>query len=221
VSEYIGMYGNCTGQHSGCCDDGLLCYSVDSTYSQCRAPNTCPDCEWSCQVVPQPCSAEIGKYGNCRDSHCCADGLVCYEQDAEYAQCLPRDACPQCQAWTCAELVHGLYDGTDGAILRRRSLGFRNDAPPELEATPASLLEADQDTIAPPHAAATHARRSAPSEEAESSAAENGATQSGGMAAGLVASVLVLAAAGVLVRRARADLKAARAVEIGKAMESP
>lgn len=44
--------------------------------------------------------------GNCRQSGCCEEGLVCYEQDSGYAQCRPAGACPACSSsWTC-NIVH-------------------------------------------------------------------------------------------------------------------
>mmetsp|Transcript_28535 Transcript_28535/g.58333 ORF Transcript_28535/g.58333 Transcript_28535/m.58333 type:complete len:253 (+) Transcript_28535:77-835(+) len=98
----VEMYGNCTGGHSGCCQEGLLCYKQDDFYSQCRLPGTCPDCDWDCTIIPSLCENPVGERGNCRERGCCEEGLVCYEQDGSYAQCLPEGQCPECSdMWTC------------------------------------------------------------------------------------------------------------------------
>lgn len=95
-------YGNCTGGHTGCCESGLVCYKQDDEYAQCREPGSCPCDAWDCTELQPPCSGRVPQYGNCRQSGCCEEGLVCYEQDSGYAQCLPPGACPECSSsWTC------------------------------------------------------------------------------------------------------------------------
>jgi len=139
----IGVYEECTGQHSGCCAEGLVCFVQDDKYAQCREPGTCPECAWDCTPVAPPCSEPVGKYGNCRDTHCCGEGLVCYEQDDGYAQCLEPHKCPDCDQWTCEVLLPGL---PFLAPIRRRSAPA---LPTSLApAAPAQAAALDWDVVA-------------------------------------------------------------------------
>mmetsp|Transcript_22652 Transcript_22652/g.53551 ORF Transcript_22652/g.53551 Transcript_22652/m.53551 type:complete len:247 (-) Transcript_22652:373-1113(-) len=114
----IPEYGNCTGGHTGCCEPGLVCYKQDDAYAQCREPGSCPCSSWDCTELQQPCSGRVPRYGNCRQSGCCDEGLVCYEQDDGYAQCLPEGACPGCSsAWTCNVVRPGAFISSGPASL--------------------------------------------------------------------------------------------------------
>mmetsp|Transcript_61172 Transcript_61172/g.126311 ORF Transcript_61172/g.126311 Transcript_61172/m.126311 type:complete len:780 (+) Transcript_61172:94-2433(+) len=114
---------------SRCCADGLVCYEQNEWYAQCLERGECVTSNgWSCaELTPSngqlydsdgdgyldngapvyPANGRNGqscgdghKWSNCLGSRCCEEGLVCYEQNQWYAQCLsPRECTPG--HWSC------------------------------------------------------------------------------------------------------------------------